>query len=105
MMAAHDGYQFCCGIRELGDFTTDDDYRLREPAEILHRLKEAQPAGQLFHTWFHKEKCFDGTFDDEYQFDELRQLVRALPGVVHLGEHLNPNSGNMIDGYFWKNQK
>lgn len=34
-----------------------------------------------------------------YTHDELRQAVKALPGTVHMGEHRNSNTRNLLDCY------
>lgn len=37
--------------------------------------------------------------DDGYENDALRKIVQAMPGVVALGEYVNANSSNKVDGY------
>lgn len=39
-----------------------------------------------------------------YRCGMFRDLLKQLPNVVSLGEAVNPNSGNKIDGYFWNTQ-
>lgn len=50
---------------------------------------------QLRYFWFVKYRG-----DDEgYQNEPLRQIVANAPGVVKLGEYVNANSTNTVDGY------
>lgn len=103
---------YCCGINEIGKFrdpNEDDDgyseYEAEDAAELLDRIKSDYPEGLLFHIWFVKHKKFDETFEEDYEYDDLRQLVQQIPGVIHIAETINPNSKNMIDGYAWVNTK
>lgn len=107
--SADTGSMFCCGVREIGGF--DEGYTTGEtPQEFLAAIfkEDRQHVGQyskdrLYHIWFVKHKKFDGGFSGQhYQYDELRKYVQTLPGVIPLGSHINPNTGNKIDGYFFK---
>lgn len=108
-------YNGCCGFREICFFdesSTDfdpgeeDEGRRIGPCdsfeELLHVAEATLNAGTLLSIWFVKKRKWTGQFEDAYVWEELRQLVQQIPEVVHMGEHHNPNSGNMIDGYYWK---
>lgn len=49
---------------------------------------------QVRYFWF-----VDYGGDEGWQNDELRQVVKAMPGVVRLGKYRNANTGNMLIGY------
>jgi hypothetical protein len=108
MFRADSGNYFCCGVREIGDFA-EGGLEGETPQELIRSVLNNQrsrtdvPNGIVYHIWFVK-RCRTTGFNDDYECDELRQYVQTLPGVIHLGEHVNPNSGNMIDGYFFKDE-
>lgn len=96
-----DQLPFCCGINEAGDFGNEDHYDTLETgtvedllAAILDR-SEGRPV--MFN--FKNQVDYKGTFNNEYDYDELRTLVRAHPKVVHVAEWINPGSKNRIDCY------
>lgn len=97
----------CCGVRELYNFTEEDDgysdYEGQDPASVIADVFE-RLGNHVFHIWFVRPKDYAGNHQDEYEFQELRAYVQTLPGVVHLGEHINPNTGNYIDGYMFKKE-
>lgn len=117
------GSNFCCGIVEIGGFVSDiDDMEGCDasgdtPAELLHDVfrqgdqhrwgnRDSSERGFTYHIWFKKSAKYDGTFSDdqEYEFNELREYIRELPTCLSLGEYINPNTGNMIDGYLFKDE-
>lgn len=124
MDSIRSGSNFCCGVIEIGSFDAigrlSHEMRGKSPEQIIKSVIEETredmetydeekdehvPApGALYHIWFKKPKLYDGSFDpkQQYEFNELREYVRTIPNVIHLGEHINPNTGNMIDGYFFK---
>lgn len=103
-------YLCCCGVREIGNFTDDGWVSVRNTQndeiggnsfkELLEKINEGHK-GYVLHIWFVKYKNFDGKFKRNYEWQGLRRLVRQIPGVVHIAETINPNSGNKIDGYSW----
>lgn len=115
MYYAEVGYCGCCGFREICNFADDEDdlypgdnsteIRAETPEELLTEAQAHLRSGTLLSIWFKRDRKWDGTHEPEYHWGEVRQLVQQIPGVVHMGEHFNPNSGNMIDGYFWKVSK
>ena len=111
------GYRGCCGFREFYAFGVgfghNYDYIGRgETIEaawqaLLNKLNETYDPDQMLHIWFVKNEIGDGEDDwcEYYENEELRTIVKAIPGVVHLGESINPNSNNYIDGYMWVNRQ
>lgn len=101
---------FCCGHWEIGEFTEDKDYHYdslggETPEEFLASIKNEVPNGQVLSIWFVKFKRFDDSLEKNWIFPEYRDAVRKIPGVKRLGTHINPNTGNQIDGYLWVNKK
>lgn len=101
----------CCGVLEIGSFDEDWATRGDTPQELLENIyKDAKiGTGQygggafMYHIWFVKRRNFDGSaFDRSYEYSELRDYVKTIPGVIHLGKSINPNTGNRIDGYCFK---
>lgn len=99
---------FCCGHAEIGSFRQSGTESLTFSAKTFHEawLKALRNEcdrwrkGQVFTIWFYNPPVdYEGNYGEVYQSEDLRQIVRAIPGVLHLGETKNPNSGNMIDGY------
>ncbi len=101
---------FCCGVREFGNFdlkpgsyswenevTPVTKARAKELFDnILHEMRN-DPAGYNM-AWFMKPK---GT--RVFEAAELIKLIKTIPGVVEFPAVKNPNSGNKIKGYVWKN--
>lgn len=106
---------YCCGTREIGNFRGEDEesqgyyndgdfeYESTNAKALLSSVR-ADFKGIVLSIWFVKYKKFDGTHEDKYEYEPLRKLVKKIGGVVHLGETINPNSGNYIDGYSWINK-
>lgn len=107
---AYDNYGSCCGVREIGSFMDDDMVDIdcnmsgRTAEEFLHSVFEyyKDKKGLFLHIWFPKYKKFDGSFERDYHYGDVRKLVQQIPNVIHLGKTINPNSNNRIDGYMWK---
>lgn len=118
----------CCGVLEIGDvrrsfhkwsaFQGTGDTFSDAFSALLSDIMEAEESydeddgpdndkqptkGYALQTWFYKSTDMNGTPKEEYYNSELRELVRAIPNVVHLGAFVNSNSGNIVDGYFWFN--
>lgn len=103
---------YCCGVREIGNFNGDYHHLAHgsTPEGFLRSIvdqaddEEGVDGGFVYHVWFVKRCNYDGAFTEAsvYEQNELRLYVQTLPGVIALGEHINPNTGNMIDGYFFK---
>lgn len=115
----------CCGVREIGEITkgkahyydyigegatyVDAFVKLLECITIPDRDDDDEDLdggnhGYMLQVWFKKDCLFDGkTWAKNYENHELREIVKNLPNVVHLGCCVNPNSGNIIDGYCWSN--
>lgn len=107
--ATVDNERFCCGVYEIGGFCDEsgasDEIEHDTPEELLAYAAEQAPKGAMLTIWFYKPKTFDGSFEKEYHWAEVRKIVKAIPNVVHIGTTVNPNSGNRIDGYAWINSK
>jgi len=111
----------CCVSDEIGNFNTSGASYHRFRAEgvsheeaakkLLASIVEKTRTGddvdepwgydgkQVRYFWFKKPRNYKGEFDVGYEFEELRQEVANYPGVVKLGEYINANTGNMVDGY------
>lgn len=120
----------CCGVREFSDMSVSEElseekalkrqnafdsrrcFILSEGDDPLEKLiahlrtRQNNDEAAFYQAWFVKELVDtderDGDYEDEFDAEFLRNLVQQIPGVVKLGEAVNPNSGNIIDGYFWK---
>jgi hypothetical protein len=59
--------------------------------------------GFVIQMWFVKQRIYDGTINPATPFlaQPLKDLIAAMPGVLCLGSTINPNSGNLIEGYQW----
>lgn len=73
--------------------------------EFLRAIQNNYSAA-FYQVWFVNENEADPDDGEEvrygvYTCNTLRQGVQQLPNVVSLGEAVNPNSGNKIDGYLW----
>lgn len=107
----------CCGVKELFGFSHDDcddgpdiqGVGETEAAAADDFVRKIQGRDYIYaaacQMWFVKYKKWDGGFQDHYERETLRQRVAQIPGVIDLGEYVNPNSGNMIQGYLWKVNK
>lgn len=111
MIGVDFGSNHCCGVLEVGSFTTETEYSDASgdtPAELIVNLFERVRAryvradGFVYHIWFVRHRNYNGAYTAPYEFDELREYISGLPGCIALGEHINPNTNNMIDGYLFK---
>lgn len=106
----------CCGVRQIVDILTheggnhDEDnnimFQVEEATwpEVLTEIQAEEGSGYIFQVWFAEHCDYNGERAGHFGAGaELRELVRAIPDVVSLGEFKNPNSGNFIDGYQWVN--
>lgn len=113
----------CCGVKQLEGFSFPDDDTSDEGWDITATGKTVEEAYQnlfdefygerqqhfgdtgyncaVVQMWFRKSVRFDKTYEDEYLAEPLRKLVEQIPGVIELGEFVNPNSDNIIKGYQW----
>ncbi len=112
LISASTDRMYCCGVHEIGHFCNEDDaefddqeFTADDAEDLLNEISGDTAEGIMFHIWFVKRKKFDDTFEKDYEFQELRELVQKIPNVVHIGKTINPNSGNRIDGYAWVNKK
>ncbi len=113
----------CCGVVEIGDIHEGTSRYSEVKASsstlsgafsnLLNAIRtrgsddedvEYNTQGRVIQVWFHRLRRHDGTWESQYINHELRELVRAIPNVVHLGTIVNDNSGNIIDGYCWANK-
>lgn len=111
----------CCGVEEVGDFeyTSRDEavvkqykmegfYPTKKEAyehglqNILANNRHYRGFGRPIIFWFMKEEIDNGKYDEDFEHEELRQLVLEHPGQVYLGTFVNPNTGNIIEGYMIK---
>lgn len=102
---------FCCGVRELGAFSALHDFSNlsnhtgtggtpEEAAQaLIKEVSNSYEEGYVFQTWFVRRVS-----NEEYDHNAIREVVQKIPGVLHLGTHINPNTGNTIDGYIWMNK-
>lgn len=104
----------CCGVKEIGGLCEDRDvdyWMVNAGGEtaaeawkqVLDDINSGENKGYVMQIWFVKKADFLGKFHPEYDHNELRELVQQIPNIVKLGEHRNPNTGNLIDGYMWVN--
>lgn len=107
----------CCGVRQIlgmlpyppdeddfGDGAFDSTCSGETWEQVLTSILDSVEPGLLVQVWFKKARDYEGKVYGEYDANELRLLVQGLEGVIHLGEHVNPNTNNLIDGYQWVNQ-
>lgn len=96
----------CCGFLEAGAFGDEEyaDCRDDNLSDFLDQILE-EGAGRPVIFNFVKFHDAEGDFDDDYQYDDLRQWVLSHKNVVDLGEHINPNSGNKIHSLIIKDYK
>lgn len=113
----------CCGVQNLGKFEEFDEDTDNEYGEsfwdtpdsthtgetwedVLADVKREHSEGYVMTAWFVREKVsYKGDLAKTFLHNDLRLLVQQIPGVVSLGAHINPNTGNEIDGYMWINRK
>ncbi len=98
---------YCCGVYHLADFGNEDDYEGEGPdeAEIFQELQrhmDSNKPGFWYQAWFKRNRNFSGGHDASYEHEELKALVKAIPGCIELPETINPNSGNILQGYLWQ---
>lgn len=105
-------HMHCCGVREVGSFEgtgtkqgltswgTNGEFNAETFTDLLKQINK-ENEGYLLHIHFVKYKRHDGSFDPQWEWAGLRNLIRRMKGRKHLGEHINPNSGNLIDSYSW----
>jgi hypothetical protein len=115
----------CCGVTQIKEFsetygvshyTNYRDIKAQGKTEteaytnLFNQIVRHDPqadsgessGGRVLQIWFYKAKMFNGEFEPEYKAEPLRQLVAQIPNVRDLGEYVNPNSGNKIQGYQWE---
>lgn len=119
-ISADNGRQ-CCVSDEIGNFLLEKGARQtfrasgktsEEAAKnLLASIVEKVSTGEDTHEpweydgqavryfWFKKGRDYKGNYPAEYEFEELRKEVQNYPNVVKLGEYINANTGNMVDGY------
>jgi hypothetical protein len=109
----------CCGVTQVKDFSTvpwshgevKGHGNTVEAAykNLFDNLMGMDPHteddwGRVLQIWFFKPRDFAGNDAAEYAAEPFRQLIETIPNVINLGEHRNPNSGNLIQGYQWEFQ-
>lgn len=107
----------CCGVRQIvamqsyehdpddfGEGEIDSTHEGTTWEEVLTQILDGLDEGLIVQVWFRCPRDYNGKVYGEYGANELRLLVQGLEGVIHLGEHVNPNTNNLIDGYQWVNQ-
>jgi hypothetical protein len=85
--------------QDYSDYTAEGDTLEEAWQNALEKIKDGL-AGYFCQVWFAHPRR-----ESQYCESELRELVQKIPGVIHLGETTNPNTGNKIDGYLWLNPK
>ena len=106
MYSAFASWEGCCGVKEVHSF--DDkgahDFASSTPKEFLARiLNYSDNQQRLLHMHFVCRKDYQGNYPEGYEWDEVRELVKQIPGVVEMGPYINGNSGNKLISYFWLN--
>lgn len=92
---------FCCGVLQIGSFSEySNEYSKDTPQELIAAVNSANK-GYFIQAWFVRLLDFEDKLNEEYQNAELRDYVKNMPNVKHLGTTINPNSDNEIDGYMW----
>lgn len=94
----------CCGVRQLCGFSDIDeadngDFVGTYP-QIFNWINDL-PKGLVYQMWFVRSCKWDNTLSDTFDAAELMELIKTKDGVICLGTTLNPNSGNIIEGYQW----
>lgn len=102
----------CCGVFQVCGFTDDPSYYVDYTVEgktevsackkVFKEIKKHAQKGYIHQIWFVKYKDYAGKFEPHYQREPLRELFSKMKDVLDLGEHVNPNTGNMIQGYQWR---
>jgi hypothetical protein len=113
------GTEGCCGVTQIKDFSTpwphgevkgsgkneEEAYKaLFDNLMVLDPQEDSDEWGRVLQIWFFKPRDFAGNDAGEYQAEPFRKLIETIPNVINLGEHRNPNSGNLIQGYQWEFQ-
>lgn len=105
----------CCGVLELGGLSIEKGKNYwggvvcetHEAAAktILQQalITNEDYADHVVQVWFYRGRDAFEEWEREFFVPELRTLVQQLNGVIHMGTHINPNTGNEIDGYCWVN--
>lgn len=100
-------WEHCCGVKEIYNFDTDPDHYNHSgqtPQQLIDNLcNNSGNQNRLLHMHFVREKNWDDSHDEGYEWDEVREIVKAIPGVVEMGPFINGNSGNKLISYFWLN--
>lgn len=113
---SHDSVPSCCGARVYHDFMIDDESRfnncdykfegetVQECCEkaLEHAIK-CNP-GTTIQWWFAKSRTYNGKLNDEFEEQELMDVVLKHPKAKILAEYSNPNSGNYICGIIIDNE-
>lgn len=118
-----EGTNGCCGVTQITNFShpvDDDEYgcgdnlmasgKTLEEAyknlfdELMKTDPKAHYEGRVLQIWFYKGRDFEGKDNEHYEAEPFRQLIAGITNVINLGEHRNPNSGNLIQGYQWEFQ-
>lgn len=98
------GHRGCCGVKEIHSFKSGFPSESGDtPTQLINSINQ-QYKGYMMHMWFVKEWDHESeTFDDEYQWEEVRKVVAEIPGCMEVGPFINPNSDNKVIGYMWLN--
>jgi hypothetical protein len=109
----------CCGVTQVTSFSSPDytygeltatganaeeAYKNLFDALMSCDLEELQGGDfdcAVLQIWFFKGHDYNKKDNAEYEAEPFRRLIEQIPNVVNLGEHRNPNSGNLIQGYQW----
>lgn len=104
------GTDGCCGVQQIMNFGPDEpewatEYEAsgateKEAYDNLFKDFDELEKGYIYQIWFVKRSTHDG-FERNFVAPRLRTLVRGMAGVKKLGRIVNPNSGNIIEGYQW----
>lgn len=107
----------CCGVRQVFDIGTVEldhsssmweiEFSVEADTweEIFEKVSEDVEPGIVMQVWFAEHCDWEGRRVGHWGGGQgFRDVVRAIPDVVSLGEFKNPNSGNFIDGYQWVNK-
>lgn len=99
----------CCGVNQIAWFTSSDALsdnavsgKTEQAAwEKLFKELLKLPRGYVYQMWFVKNRNYQGEPNENFEAEPLRELVCTIEGCVCLGTTVNPNSGNIIEGYQW----
>lgn len=105
----------CCGARVWHNFRFDSEFqgfadKIFEGETRTDCAKKAleeaisDNVGYTIQWWFVKNHKYNGELNDEYEEQELMDVVLKHPTAQIIAEYSNPNSGNYICGIIIDNE-